>query len=213
MLRSPQPGPLIIASTATNLRTLERFDAHTLGNKPRPGGGPGERDAAVEAQPRHRQGNRLYGDGRGCPRGEREGQGEALLQAFRSVLAAREAARDFLAPRRPLLLSPCCLKIFLGYTSNLVTSGLRETIRFLVQHKLVDCIVTTGGGIEEDLIKVRLPPPLLRSNGSPPLFLSPAPLTAFHPGMCSVWTPRLWATFTCLAGTSASAASTGRGTW
>lgn len=27
--------------------------------------------------------------------------------------------------------------IFLGYTSNIVSSGLRETIKFLVQHKLV----------------------------------------------------------------------------
>ena len=47
--------------------------------------------------------------------------------------------------------------IFLGYTSNLVSSGLRETIRFLVQHKLVDCIVTTAGGIEEDFIKCLCP--------------------------------------------------------
>lgn len=29
--------------------------------------------------------------------------------------------------------------IFLGYTSNLVSSGLRETLRFLVEHKMV-CI-------------------------------------------------------------------------
>jgi deoxyhypusine synthase len=43
--------------------------------------------------------------------------------------------------------------IFLGYTSNLVSSGLRETFRFLAQHKLIDCIVTTAGGIEEDFIK------------------------------------------------------------
>lgn len=35
--------------------------------------------------------------------------------------------------------------IFLGYTSNIVSSGLRETLRFLVQQKLVDCIVTTAG--------------------------------------------------------------------
>lgn len=35
--------------------------------------------------------------------------------------------------------------IFLGYTSNIVSSGLRETIRFLVQHKLIDCIVATAG--------------------------------------------------------------------
>lgn len=47
--------------------------------------------------------------------------------------------------------------IFLGYTSNLVSSGLRETIRFLVQHKLIDCIVTTAGGIEEDFIKCLAP--------------------------------------------------------
>ncbi|CAO1314410.1 unnamed protein product [Diamesa hyperborea] len=47
--------------------------------------------------------------------------------------------------------------IFLGYTSNMVSSGMRETIRFLVQHKLVDCIVTTAGGVEEDLIKCLAP--------------------------------------------------------
>lgn len=41
----------------------------------------------------------------------------------------------------------------LGFTSNLVSSGLREVIRFLVQHKYVSGIVTTAGGIEEDLIK------------------------------------------------------------
>ncbi|KAJ1424123.1 DHS-like NAD/FAD-binding domain-containing protein [Ochromonadaceae sp. CCMP2298] len=43
--------------------------------------------------------------------------------------------------------------IFLSYTSNLISSGIRETIRFLVQHKLVDAIVTTAGGVEEDIIK------------------------------------------------------------
>lgn len=43
--------------------------------------------------------------------------------------------------------------IFLGFTSNLVSSGLREIIRFLVQHNCVKAIVTTAGGVEEDLIK------------------------------------------------------------
>jgi len=47
--------------------------------------------------------------------------------------------------------------IFLGYTSNLVSSGMRDTLRFLVQHKLVDCIVTTAGGVEEDFIKCLAP--------------------------------------------------------
>jgi len=41
----------------------------------------------------------------------------------------------------------------LGYTSNLISSGLRETIRYLVQHGHVSAIVTTAGGVEEDLIK------------------------------------------------------------
>ncbi|EGD79119.1 deoxyhypusine synthase [Salpingoeca rosetta] len=44
-------------------------------------------------------------------------------------------------------------KIFLGYTSNMISAGVRDTIRFLVQHKMVDVIVTTAGGIEEDFIK------------------------------------------------------------
>ncbi|KAI9262717.1 deoxyhypusine synthase [Sporodiniella umbellata] len=48
-------------------------------------------------------------------------------------------------------------KIFLGYTSNLVSSGLREIIRFLVQHKMVDVIVATAGGVEEDFIKCLAP--------------------------------------------------------
>ncbi|XP_060883136.1 deoxyhypusine synthase-like [Labrus mixtus] len=49
-----------------------------------------------------------------------------------------------------------CLRsctIFLGYTSNLISSGVRESIRYVVEHSMVDVIVTTAGGIEEDLIK------------------------------------------------------------
>lgn len=47
--------------------------------------------------------------------------------------------------------------IFLGYTSNLISSGLRETIRYLVQHNHVSAIVTTAGGVEEDFIKCLAP--------------------------------------------------------
>lgn len=43
--------------------------------------------------------------------------------------------------------------IFLGYTSNLISSGLRGTLRWLVEHNHVSCVVTTAGGIEEDFIK------------------------------------------------------------
>jgi deoxyhypusine synthase len=43
--------------------------------------------------------------------------------------------------------------IYLGYTSNMVTSGLREIIRYLAEHKKINVLVTTAGGIEEDIIK------------------------------------------------------------
>lgn len=43
--------------------------------------------------------------------------------------------------------------IFLGYTSNMVSSGIREVIRYLVEDKKINVIVTTAGGIEEDIIK------------------------------------------------------------
>lgn len=43
--------------------------------------------------------------------------------------------------------------IFLGYTSNMISSGLRDVFCYLVKHKKVNVIVTTAGGIEEDIIK------------------------------------------------------------
>ncbi len=47
--------------------------------------------------------------------------------------------------------------IFLAATSNLVTSGCRDIIRYLVKHRHICCFVTTAGGIEEDLIKTMGP--------------------------------------------------------
>lgn len=44
-------------------------------------------------------------------------------------------------------------KIYLGYTSNMVSSGLRDIIRYLLEHKKIDVCVTSGGGFEEDIIK------------------------------------------------------------
>ncbi|CED84875.1 Deoxyhypusine synthase [Phaffia rhodozyma] len=43
--------------------------------------------------------------------------------------------------------------IFLGYTSNLISSGLREIICYLAKHKMISALVTTAGGVEEDFIK------------------------------------------------------------
>ena len=47
--------------------------------------------------------------------------------------------------------------IFLGYTSNMASCGMREYIRYLCQHKMIDSIVTTTGGIEEDIMKCMAP--------------------------------------------------------
>ncbi|KAL7544534.1 hypothetical protein ACHAWF_007915 [Thalassiosira exigua] len=44
-------------------------------------------------------------------------------------------------------------KIFFAYTSNQISSGQREVIKYLAKHGMVDVIVTTAGGIEEDIIK------------------------------------------------------------
>ena len=47
--------------------------------------------------------------------------------------------------------------IFLAYTSNMVSSGVREIIKYLVKNKKVDVLVTSAGGIEEDIIKTLKP--------------------------------------------------------
>jgi len=47
--------------------------------------------------------------------------------------------------------------IILAYTSGIISSGLRDCIRYLVENKLVHILITTTGGIEEDLIKTMKP--------------------------------------------------------
>ncbi len=59
-------------------------------------------------------------------------------------------------------------KLYLGFTSNQISSGNREIIRYLVEHNCVDVIVTTAGGVEEDFIKCLKPFVLgdFRANGA-----------------------------------------------
>jgi len=47
--------------------------------------------------------------------------------------------------------------IFLGYTSNMASCGMREYIKYLCKFKMVQAIVTTCGGIEEDIMKTMKP--------------------------------------------------------
>jgi deoxyhypusine synthase len=44
--------------------------------------------------------------------------------------------------------------IFLGMTSNMSSCGMREYMRYLCQHGMISCIVTTCGAIEEDIMKL-----------------------------------------------------------
>ena len=44
-------------------------------------------------------------------------------------------------------------KIFLTFTSNMVTSGLRGFFSQVIKLEMADVIVTTVGGIEEDIMK------------------------------------------------------------
>ncbi len=47
--------------------------------------------------------------------------------------------------------------IFLGYTSNMISCGVREIIKWLCMDKKVHVLVTTAGGVEEDIIKCLKP--------------------------------------------------------
>lgn len=48
-------------------------------------------------------------------------------------------------------------KIYLTLTSNIISSGLRETVAYLVREGFVDVIITTSGSITEDVIKTEKP--------------------------------------------------------
>ncbi|MBI4177105.1 MAG: deoxyhypusine synthase [Candidatus Aenigmarchaeota archaeon] len=47
--------------------------------------------------------------------------------------------------------------IFLAFTSNMVSSGLRDVFAYLAKNKLIDVIITSVGSVEEDLIKSQKP--------------------------------------------------------
>ncbi len=49
------------------------------------------------------------------------------------------------------------VSIFLAFTANMTSSGMREIIAYLARNKKVAVLCTTGGGVEEDAIKARAP--------------------------------------------------------
>lgn len=57
---------------------------------------------------------------------------------------AIELVRQLVSRRNP---------VYLSFTGNIISSGLREVVAFLAKHRYVSAIVTTASGIEEDAIK------------------------------------------------------------
>jgi deoxyhypusine synthase len=47
--------------------------------------------------------------------------------------------------------------VFFGFTSNMASCGVRDIIAWLCKEKMIDVLVTTIGGVEEDLIKCLKP--------------------------------------------------------
>jgi len=47
--------------------------------------------------------------------------------------------------------------IYLTFTSNIVSSGLREVVAYLVREGYVDVLITTSGSLAEDVIKTAKP--------------------------------------------------------
>lgn len=81
----------------------------------------------------------------------------AFIAAYQSMGMQGSRLGDAIHQLRHILekkqRKPAEITVFLGYTSNMVSSGNREIIRYLVEHNLVDVLVTTAGGIEEDFLK------------------------------------------------------------
>lgn len=61
------------------------------------------------------------------------------------------------ALRDPAVREKTRATVWLGMTSNQISSGQREVVRYLAQHKLVDVIVCSAGAVEEDVMKTLCP--------------------------------------------------------
>ncbi|WP_280537221.1 deoxyhypusine synthase [Halopenitus sp. POP-27] len=47
--------------------------------------------------------------------------------------------------------------VYLTFTSNIISSGLRETVAYLVREGYIDVLITTSGSLTEDIIKTAKP--------------------------------------------------------
>ncbi|HVY01831.1 MAG TPA: deoxyhypusine synthase [Candidatus Nanoarchaeia archaeon] len=74
-----------------------------------------------------------------------------LLESFKTTGFQATALHDAIEITNLMIKDKAT--IFLSYTSNMVSAGTRDIIRYLVEHKKVNILITTAGGVEEDFIK------------------------------------------------------------
>ena len=57
--------------------------------------------------------------------------------------------------------------IFMGMAGALSAGGLRMVVAYLIEHRYIDCLVSTGANLYHDLHETRGPPPLPRARPTP----------------------------------------------
>ncbi|MGM5487740.1 MAG: deoxyhypusine synthase family protein [Nanobdellota archaeon] len=76
-----------------------------------------------------------------------------LVQAYETIgFQSIELAK---ATQTVIKMKKASARIFLTFTSNMVTSGLRGFFAQLIKEEMADIIVTTVGGLEEDIMKAK----------------------------------------------------------
>ena len=64
-----------------------------------------------------------------------------------------QASHIYLAIQEIKRMRAVNARVYMGCTSNMMTCGIREYLKYLAKNKFFEIFVITGGGIEEDLIK------------------------------------------------------------
>jgi len=78
-----------------------------------------------------------------------------ILSSFRTT--GIQATNLYNAIKEIKKMKEANARIYLGATSNMISSGVRESISFLAKNKHFEVLVLTGGGVEEDCIKCMKP--------------------------------------------------------
>lgn len=78
-----------------------------------------------------------------------------LLKSYETT--GFQASHIYMAIQEIKRMRAANARVYMGCTSNMMTCGVREYLRYLAKHKHFEVFVITGGGIEEDLIKCMEP--------------------------------------------------------